>query len=219
MGEQAWRMATDPARMLEELRPTASKRKLRLFAVACCRRVLHLMTNEACRKAVEVSERYADGRAWYFQFDWARLRAQYAMVLAADQAAWWSSHTFGISSLAFGHTPKSIVAEAAGAAALAGGWTIERRVQVSLLHCIFGNPFRPVTLDPVYRTPTVLTLARAAYEERSLPTGELDVVRLALLADAFLDAGCTDQAILDHLRAPGPHVRGCFAVDEALGNK
>jgi hypothetical protein len=37
------------------------------------------------------------------------------------------------------------------------------------------------------------------------------------LADALEDAGCTDAAILDHLRDPGPHVRGCFAVDLVRG--
>ena len=31
------------------------------------------------------------------------------------------------------------------------------------------------------------------------------------------DAGCTDSQILDHLRSPGPHVRGCWVVDLVLG--
>jgi hypothetical protein len=30
------------------------------------------------------------------------------------------------------------------------------------------------------------------------------------------EAGCADRAILDHLRGPGPHVRGCFPVDLVL---
>jgi hypothetical protein len=30
-------------------------------------------------------------------------------------------------------------------------------------------------------------------------------------------AGCRDGQIREHLRAPGPHVRGCFAVDLLLG--
>jgi hypothetical protein len=30
-------------------------------------------------------------------------------------------------------------------------------------------------------------------------------------------AGCTDAALLGHLRGPGPHVRGCWAVDLVLG--
>ena len=42
---------------------------------------------------------------------------------------------------------------------------------------------------------------------------------LPFLADALEDAGCTDQAILDHCRSPGPHVRGCWAVDLILGKE
>ena len=41
--------------------------------------------------------------------------------------------------------------------------------------------------------------------------------RLAILADALEEAGGTKEAILDHLRAPGPHVRGCWALDLILG--
>jgi hypothetical protein len=66
---------------------------------------------------------------------------------------------------------------------------------------------------------TVRHLAQAAYEERSLPSGELDTARLAVLADALEEAGCADAAILSHLRGPGPHVRGCWAVDLLLGKE
>jgi hypothetical protein len=40
---------------------------------------------------------------------------------------------------------------------------------------------------------------------------------LALLADALEDAGCIDADLLGHLREPGPHVLGCWAVDLVLG--
>ncbi len=41
--------------------------------------------------------------------------------------------------------------------------------------------------------------------------------RLSILADALEEAGCTDAAILEHCRGPGPHVRGCWVVDLLLG--
>jgi hypothetical protein len=96
-----------------------------------------------------------------------------------------------------------------------------RRAIANLLRDIFGNPFRPSPPLPLavltWNDAVVVRLAQAAYEERHLPAGALDNSRLAVLADALEEAGCTDADILDHLRGPGPHVRGCWAVDLCLG--
>jgi hypothetical protein len=98
----------------------------------------------------------------------------------------------------------------------------ESRFQAAVLRCVVGNPFRPRGLDPAalaWRAGngrTVADLATAAYEERVMPGGLLDTAQLAVLADALEDVGCTDQEILGHLRSPGPHVRGCWALDVVL---
>ena len=52
-----------------------------------------------------------------------------------------------------------------------------------------------------------------------MPAGTLDNTRLAVLADALEEAGCTEADILGHLRGPGPHVRGCWVVDLILGKE
>ena len=75
--------------------------------------------------------------------------------------------------------------------------------------------FEAVSLD--WNDGLVLKLAKASYEERLLPSGQLDPDRLAVLADALLDAGCTDEDLLCHLRSEGPHHRGCWGVDLILG--
>jgi hypothetical protein len=92
--------------------------------------------------------------------------------------------------------------------------------QSDLIREIFGNPFRPaVEINPAWlewQHDIVQEFARTAYENRRLPRGTLDPGRLGLLGDALEDAGCTDAALLGHLREPGPHVRGCWALDLIL---
>jgi hypothetical protein len=91
----------------------------------------------------------------------------------------------------------------------------------AFLRDIFGPlAFRRVSLDPAllaWNNGIVVRLAQAAYDERHLPEGTLDNGRLAVLSDALEEAGCSDADILGHLRGPGPHVRGCWAVDLLLG--
>jgi hypothetical protein len=86
-----------------------------------------------------------------------------------------------------------------------------------LVYDIFGNTLNPTTLECLWLDPNVVVLAQATYDERLLPSGQLDPQRLAVLSDALEDAGCSDATLLEHLRGPGPHVRGCYVVDLILG--
>src|SRR5262245_57338200 len=61
--EAEWLSAIEPESMLLALRGKASNRKLRLFAVACCRRIAPLFTDERSRAVLKVAENYADGLA------------------------------------------------------------------------------------------------------------------------------------------------------------
>lgn len=94
----------------------------------------------------------------------------------------------------------------------------EQRFQCHLLRDIFGNPFHPQpSLDTSRLTPAVQARAALAYEERVGPGGTLDPTRLADLAEALEQAGGCSAELLWHLRGPGPHVRGCWAVDLIRG--
>jgi hypothetical protein len=72
MIEAEWLACRDPMSMMKCEATRVSKRKQRLFAVACCRRIAPLMT-DAGRRAVAAAEAFADGgisaaelyRAWH----------------------------------------------------------------------------------------------------------------------------------------------------------
>ncbi|MBA4189919.1 MAG: hypothetical protein C0467_18195 [Planctomycetaceae bacterium] len=82
---------------------------------------------------------------------------------------------------------------------------------MQFLRDIVGNPFRPVTFSPEWRTSTAVAIAQGMYESR-------DFSAMPILADALQDAGCDNDDVLNHCRdANGVHVRGCWVVDHVLG--
>ena len=223
MTEAEWLECNDPTPMLEFLREKASDRKLRLFAVACCRRVWHLLVDERSREAVDVAERFADGAATDQELEDAKSNAwEFSLHIvhederffdldqnaldAADAPAWAAEWSVDYGS-EYGGCPLRVVVATQRALGTAEGNT-----QADLVRCIFGNPFRPVTIDPAWLTPGVVELARTIYEDRAFD-------RMPELADALEQAGCANPDILAHCREPGPHVRGCWMVDLLLGKE
>jgi hypothetical protein len=204
MMESEWLACDDPQPMLEFVRGKVSDRKLRLFACACCRAVWDKLTDSRSRQAVELAERYANGLATEEELRSARLQAT---------AAWKPLNDHDLSTIAM-QAEECCDLSAADAAAFAVGREPfpGPAAQAALLRDLVGNPFRPVALDRRYVTPAVVALARAAYEERAFD-------RLPILADALEEAGVTDAQLLGHLRGPGPHALGCWALDAILGKE
>jgi hypothetical protein len=203
MTEYEWRTASEPQAMLEFLRGMASDRKLRLFAVACSRRVWNLI-DDLGREAVDVAEKFADGLVGSEEMRAARLTCQGA----GGRAAWYPAAT----------NPEIAARNAACSAqvgvasnALIGAEAVELLAQAALLRDIFGPlPFRPLSIDPFSLTSAVVQLAQTIYDDRAFD-------RLPILANVLEKTGCHNEEILLHLRGPGPHVRGCFVVDDILG--
>jgi hypothetical protein len=238
-----WAAVTDPSKLLHRLREDRvprfkkGRRKLRLFACACCRRLWDRLPGEPCRQAVEINERHADGLAGKADLAMAReavAREIGRVVRGGPEIS--QELTTRIVNVQLGRMVQAALqdetwhaaAQAASwgviaAAQLTGGvrsapaawtkaWHAERRAQCDLLRDVFGNPFRPPAVQHAWlrwNDGTIPRLARAIYDDRAFN-------RLGILADALEDAGCTDVAILKHCRQPAEHVRGCWLVDLLL---
>jgi hypothetical protein len=231
MDEEQWLACDDPHKMLAFLRGKASDRKLRLFAVACCRRIGHVLSDERCRRLIGPEVTWQAGQfatsmkaeaCWHV----ATMTASRCVTAlgskvgseaarqAADRETDWGPPYSDEWNAAW---------DAAAEVASAPAERAEQGRQAVLLRDLFGPlPFRPVALDPAWLSwsgGTVVRLAQAAYERRELPVGTLAPDRLAVLADALEEAGCQDGQILGHLRSGGEHYRGCFVVDALLGKE
>ena len=243
MTEAEWFACGDPVKLLEFVgRHHTNERKLRLYAVAGCRRVWSFLPDERFRRAVEVAELFADGavskkvrsKCWK-EVDKAQMsidsatQDQFGLMHnwpAASMAAWMAT---AAAANAVGATEDFVSPEAElfylAANPIEGMEYILRErgmdyrvaresewsVHLAFLRDIFGNPFRPTTLDPAWRTSTAVALATGMYESR-------DFSAMPILADALQDAGCDNEEVLNHCREAGAtHVRGCWVVDLVLG--
>jgi hypothetical protein len=102
------------------------------------------------------------------------------------------------------------------------GSILRSRPESDLLRELLGNPLRPLPALPpsalAWNDGCLVKLAQAVYAERALSAGTFDGARVAVLADALEEAGA-DVALPEHLRGPGPHGRGCWAVDLVLNKE
>lgn len=238
MTEAEWQACTDPQQMLAFLKSIAGNRKLRLFAVACCRRICSLLPHDVgCQQAIVVAEQFADGNASAaHRTDVVAAAVASAAAFAAaavgspdegDGRAFAAHAAYAASSLTgTGYAEEEVVVWSVAAdAASAEEYFDEGEFccQAKLLRDIFGNPFRP--LQPkrgkwsgkeklrgwlTQHSGTIPKLAQTIYDDRAFD-------RLPILADALVEAGYTNADILTHCRQPGEHVRGCWVVDLILG--
>jgi hypothetical protein len=224
--------------MITFLQESSKRRQLQLFGCAACRQVQRLMGDERSRTAVEVAERRADGLATEREVRAARAAAKVvyeatlpkgnAIRIPWDGAAWAARDAAGaarwVLTVHYSTTTRLAAYAPVGekycptgvdeddAETYRGLVSLEHKAQAALLREIAGNPFRPVAFDPAWRTPDAVTIAQTIYDERRFSD-------LPVLADALEEAGCSNPAILDHLRGPGPHPLGCWALNLILGKE
>jgi hypothetical protein len=208
--EEEWATTSDTWRMLQAVQGAgAPDRKAWLLNVALCHLFWRYLP-AVSRAVVGESERLADGLADVGPEELCR-RANTAVPPRRPGPQ--SPRREAITAVCYGVLPGELFVPASACQAIDPA---DAR-PAALIRDVFGYPSRRVTMSPDWRTPTVLSLARAAYDDRPLPGAPLDNGRLAVLADALEEAGCSDDELLGHLRPPDPHVRGCWALDLILG--
>jgi len=226
MTEAEWLACSDPRRVVSFVWHRMSGRKLRLFAVACCHRVWRLIRHDRCRGLVQAAEKFADG-----EINWQQLQVASGSNSEGGYDCWGNSaccaareaggamYLMEYEMPAWYHAASAAGQRAASAANrtprsvdLAAGQT-ESDALAHVLRDLLGNVFRPRIKSRwgAWKGGTIPKLAQVIYDERAFG-------RLPILADALEDAGCANRDVLDHCRGPGPHVRGCWAVDLVLGS-
>lgn len=221
MTESEWLACAEPGPMLEFLRGKASDRKLRLFAVACCRSVWRWIKRRELQRAVEASESFEDGLISQKKLAAIEQRVQQLLADLSFEAQTCMSKKIyaardaarAVAIAASAQVTSETASRAAAAVRDVFAWTpYMPKGQGSFVREIFGNPFRSLVHVPAWlawNSGTVVNLARTIYAER----------RFDILADALEEAGCENPDILAHCRGPGEHVRGCWVVDLILGKK
>ncbi len=161
----------------------AMRRKLRLFACACMRRA-RVLRGPDRDHAIWISEQYADGlvdRASLEQVFVPVRKLPEPIPLDADMAL----SVFGptdmvfkarlievfvtlgpdLDVLAVAKKTAETITECEGADYLSRRGRDERSQQAHLLRDIFGNPFRPVVLDPSCLNDRTRSVAKTIYEK------------------------------------------------------
>jgi hypothetical protein len=209
-------------------------RQFYLCSAAAVRQVGNWLRHPESWRAVEVSERFADGSATIEELEsaaeaamgvaWGRTQGQpidfrpgreeQRFVDAAMAASYSATSPRRVSIPRRGPVGIWIMTyNVLHYAAKSGGSREIGPRQAALLRDIFGNPFRPANMEKnwlAWNDGIVPKIATETYESR-------DFGRLPILADALEDAGCDNADILAHCRSGREHVRGCWVVDLLLG--
>jgi hypothetical protein len=221
MTEKQWLKSNNAEAMNEFYGERHTERKARLLMLASCLRHPSELQAEPMRTMVDLLvAHYADPRKPDKPFSGRNLLAPYRRLEQFASA----THSNPSRGLTFG-----MVAAAEPISAMKrleedfkylvfsclhdvahGVDKNEPKHQAALLREVLGNPFRPVTLNPVWLTDNVVLLARQMYETE-------DFSPMPILADALQDAGCENVDVLKHCRDETlTHVRGCWVLDLIL---
>lgn len=173
-------------------------RRARLFLCACVRRMEGAGAG-SFRAAVELAERYAEGRAGLDEVRSMRYTYRYHFT-----------HPAAILLAPGDRGPADMVERGLIFLEAFDRSDAEHSARLALWRDLFDGP--GVRFDPAWRTWDGGTVRRLA---EAIAAGDFD--QMPILGDALEDAGCTDDAILAHCRGGGLHARGCWVLERLRG--
>lgn len=244
MSTEPWELVENPTRYDEynwdsDDIPT---RKFYLFLAEIGRRLRHLMTQPGPIKMIDFCEQCAEGQITEGELsDLSDEHRTYSPSESydgntADNLYYWVADRYKVNTRGVYYAAEVFAFQAAVQAGILPSqpdsydafMAIKSHPIVSaasdatalewgiLVREIYGpNPFLPIRVEPAWlnwNDCTVTKLAQNIYDQCAFDT-------MPILADALEDAGCDNTAILDHLRKPGNHMRGCWALDVLLDKK
>lgn len=228
MTEAEWQSSREPQSMLAFLCGKVSDRALRRFLWLCARELWGAAPEKPTQVALQVVERLAESV-------WPGGLGPTKLVVASGQAVLDCTSSDPLLSLGLATDPQNITTIARSAlptglisvleflacigpiepsilpwrveSMAASGLSLLRQAQIlrDSIHC----PIRPLYFQAVWRQRNggaCLHIARSIYDEQTFD-------EMPILADALMDAGCDDDAILEHCRSTEPHIRGCWLLD------
>ncbi|MGF1578417.1 MAG: hypothetical protein ACFCD0_03545 [Gemmataceae bacterium] len=200
--------------MLRFVQDTLSDRKVRLFAVGCCRRGWAVM-DEELRSAIHLAESVADEpflleqakscgeRIWQRFMNLGPGKEDFADLVASVARANWKDKVYAVNI-------EQLVCNLEKVAKSGVDWFVKWPPLHEILRDIAGDPFANVDWNHAWLNEDVQKMAAKIYELRRFQ-------EVPILADALEEAGCTDETILTHCREAKEHVRGCWVIDTILG--
>jgi hypothetical protein len=244
MTEADWLICNDPQKMLIYLACPPAHRKMLLFAIACCKRVVALLVDERSHKALEKLERFAEGQCGPAELDegsklayeairsigqpqlelerrrrggipWADLKDEADRLQRLDNAAW------AVYAALMGAKYESLpVPYSYGPLSLMKRCRAALRDEADAVRQYQANVLRDIfgnPFSPVVLEHSWLTPNVVALAQEIYDSQAFD--RLSLLADELEEAGCHNSGILDHCRQPGLHAPGCWLLDLLMGKE
>lgn len=219
MTEAEWNACTETRPLLTAAWNRLSDRKAKLIACAIARRLGGDLLDPRSLSAIEAAEDFVEGAGTWAEFarivgeagpaweesqpdlgDWRSDRL--GAMVAAGLAVWLRAASLPTLLSVWWGRDAALPPDSLRASALV-------TASADIVRDLIEYPGRRSVCDPAWlgwRDCTLWAMAEAVAEKRRYAD-------MPILADALEEAGCAERALLDHLRGPGPHFPGCWALD------